>query len=96
MNIQKRTQDTCTCKSYGFPHRLASGKCHGAQSGPFCGDCGESAEPKSVDFGYGVTEYWGSVSTHRDVQIVSTCCEADLFEDASLTVNYEHEAAHDF
>ena len=85
-----RKQENCTCKGYSFVHRLASGKCIARGThGPYCGHCGEPASPRRVDFGYGVTEFWGHVSNHRDVQIVSDCCEAPLWEDASLTVEYQ-------
>jgi hypothetical protein len=80
---------TCHCKSYKFPHRSGGGACLARQDGPFCGDCGEPAETQDVDFGYGVTEFWGHVSNHRDVRTVSACCEADLFADASLRIDYQ-------
>lgn len=89
MGIHLKTPTVCTCKHYSFPHRIGGGQCIGKQHGPFCGDCGEPAEATRADFGYGVTEYWGSVSTHRDVRTVSRCCEAELFEDASLTEPYQ-------
>lgn len=79
---------TCACKAYTFPHREASGKCYAKQPGPYCGECGQPAEAKRMDFGYGVTEAWGVVSNHSDVQTVSTCCEAPVFEDANLTKPY--------
>lgn len=85
----KRKAETCTCKAYGFIHRKGGGKCLGKHHGPFCGACGEPADPKQEDFGYGVTEFWGRVSNHRDVRTVSRCCEAELYEDASLTIEYE-------
>jgi len=95
MNVRVRTQETCTCKSYAFPHRIKSGACAAKQPGPYCGECGQPAEAKREDFGYGVTEFWGSVSNHRDVQTVSCCCEAPVFRDASLTEPYEFEPEHD-
>lgn len=91
MSIQLRTAAVCTCKAYAFPHRAKGGSCHAKQSGPFCGECGEPAEATTDDFGIGTTEFWGHVSTHRDIQTVSRCCEADLFEDASLTIPYHND-----
>lgn len=86
MNTQRKAP--CTCKAYAFPHREHSGKCYAGQLGPYCGDCGHPTEAARIDFGHGRTEYWGSVSNHSDIQTVSTCCEALVFDDASLTVPY--------
>lgn len=91
MTIARRTQETCTCKAYHFPHRSKSGHCHAKRHGPYCGECGEPAEPIRADFGYGALEAWGQRFTHTDVRTVSRCCEADLFDDASLTEPYPHE-----
>lgn len=43
-----------------------------------CEFCEKPCYGKWVDFGVGVTEFWGSVSNHEDVQYVSNCCEAPL------------------
>lgn len=85
----QRKPEPCTCKAYSFPHRYAGGKCLSKHHGPFCGDCGQPAEAKREDFGYGALEAWGQRFTHRDVRTVSRCCEADLYENASLTIEYE-------
>lgn len=89
--LQHKNGGPCKCRGYTFPHRPAGGKCLATERGPFCGDCGKPADATRQDFGYGVTEYWGSVSNHSDVRTVSRCCEADLFDDASLTKPYHHE-----
>lgn len=83
-----RLQPVCRCAAYKFPHRAGSGVCRADEAGPFCECCGQPAKAVYVDFGYGVTEYWGSISTHRDVQVVSDCCEARLFQDAELSESY--------
>ena len=95
MNVRARTQETCTCKSYAFPHRVKSGACLAKQRGPYCGECGQPGEAKQEDFGYGLTEAWGHVTNHSDVQTVSRCCEAPMFLDASLNEPYEFEAEYD-
>jgi hypothetical protein len=84
-----REQTNCTCKGYSFIHRSGGGKCLGKEGGPFCGSCGEPASPKSMDFGIGHYEYCGATGVHSDVQVVSSCCEADLFEDASLKTEFQ-------
>ena len=47
----------------------------------WCAECGEPCEAIEIDEGYGVTEYWGAVSSHEDWVEVSDCCEADLIDD---------------
>lgn len=78
----------CTCRSYGFPHRLGGGRCFGKEPGTFCGACGEPAVPVRRDFGFGAYECHGSTGVHRDIRTVSECCEAELFDDASLKSEY--------
>lgn len=48
---------------------------------PVCTECGKACDTKMVDFGVGVTEYWGQRSNDVNVQQVSNCCEADVVED---------------
>ncbi len=86
-----KKQPTCDCRAYHFRHRLGGGACFGKHHGPFCGKCGEPAEPERADFGIGHYEAWGRSGIHRDEAIVSRCCEAELFEDASLTEPYHHD-----
>lgn len=86
-----RVQETCTCKSYPFPHRAGSGKCRADENGPFCGSCGEPCRPIDVDFGIGSYEYWGSKGVDINVQTVSDCCESSIFSDAALTKEYCHD-----
>jgi hypothetical protein len=87
--LKRAPRETCTCKSYAFPHRLGGGKCRGDEAGPFCGCCGEPCEAENMDFGYGPLEAWGQRFTHRDVHLASTCCEAEVFADAALTKPYD-------
>lgn len=81
--------ETCRCKAYPFPHREKGGKCHARDHGPYCGHCGEPAEPVPIDFGIGHYEAWGAAGCDRNVQTVSRCCEATLYSDASLTIEYQ-------
>lgn len=47
---------------------------------PVCTECGKSCGTKMVDFGVGVTEFWGQKSDDTNVHQVSDCCEADVME----------------
>lgn len=85
-----RAQTTCTCKGYRFPHRATSGKCVDDGGGAFCGACGDPCRVTTVDFGIGDYEYCGARGVHRDLREVSACCEAEVFEDASLTEPLTH------
>lgn len=85
----RANQETCRCRAYAFPHREASGKCFAKEHGPYCGHCGEAAEPVQRDFGIGAYEAWGATGFDRNVQTVSRCCEATLYSDASLTIEYQ-------
>lgn len=85
---------TCTCKAYKFPHRELSGKCFAKEDGPFCGACGKPCKAITVDEGIGAYEYWGQKGVDTCIVTSSDCCEADVFSDASLQVNYEKERDH--
>ena len=78
----------CTCQAYKFPHRPEGGRCYAASTGPFCGSCGEPCSPKEIDEGIGSYEFWGHKGVDRRIVTVSHCCEASVYEDASLKVNY--------
>lgn len=47
----------------------------------YCGECRQECEVKTVDFGHGRTEFWGAISVERNLQIVSECCEGELYKD---------------
>lgn len=82
MNAQRkpRTQETCTCKAYPFPHRLGGGECNREEvSGPYCRDCG-SNDVRMVDNGIGPFEYWGSRGVHHDWQPECHICGSDNIE----------------
>ena len=93
LNVQRkrraRRQETCHCAAYPFPHRAGSGPCVGDEPGPFCGCCGQPCGVHAEDYGVGEYEFWGQRGVHRDVQAVSGCCEAEVFEDAALTRPYK-------
>ena len=41
-----------------------------------CSVCYRDVAFKNIDVGIGVTEAWGVVQNHKDVQWLSPCCEA--------------------
>jgi len=84
----------CTCKSYAFPHRPKSGRCMAGAGSLFCGACGDPCEANEVDQGIGAYEAWGRCGVDTCMATVSDCCEADVFENASLTIPYELEAQY--
>ena len=47
----------------------------------FCANCGKPCYAVDRDFGYGQTEYWGSVSSDSNIQTVSECCDGDLLDE---------------
>lgn len=50
-----------------------------------CGHCEDPCKGVIVDFGYGSTEFWGSVSHDTNEQFVSQCCEQEMFYDKKRT-----------
>ena len=46
----------------------------------YCSSCGEECFGIYVDNGIGVTEFWGTISTHHDYQIESNCCNGQVLE----------------
>lgn len=78
----------CACKAYSFPHRPKSGRCFSTERGPFCGHCGKPCETRREDHGIGAYEYCGRTGIHSNIVSVSECCGDDVFEDASLTIEY--------
>jgi len=76
----------CLCKSYAFPHRPKSGRCMAVDHGPFCGACGKACDTREVDQGIGAYEAWGYRGVDRRMTTVSHCCEAAVYQDASLTI----------
>ena len=46
-------------------------------------------KPVRVDFGLGKVEFWGYISVDKDVHIVSDCCEAEIFTNWELNINYD-------
>lgn len=83
-----REQVTCRCSGYSFPHREGSKQCHAKYPGPYCSACSGAAEPVQRDFGIGHYEHHGTCGIDRNIKTVSDCCEATLYEDASLTIEY--------
>jgi len=56
---------------------------------PICSVCKKSCQEVERDFGYGVTEYWGSVSCHTNIQTVSKCCDGDLLYEENMETEDE-------
>lgn len=80
----RRMTHICHCTSYRFPHRIGGGQCTAWASAKLCEACGRPAEEMRVDYGIGAYEYWGANGVHRDIQIVSECCEAGLVQNNGL------------
>jgi hypothetical protein len=43
----------------------------------FCQCCKKDRTATVIDAGYGLTEYWGSVSNHVDLRMVCNYCESE-------------------
>ena len=56
----------------------------------FCPDCEKVTYAGMKDVGYGVTEFWGSVSCHVDMV---TCCAVCGCEDVDVPNEEQMEAA---
>lgn len=54
----------------------------------YCGECGKECSARLVDEGIGPFEFWGSRGTHHEYVVVSSCCEATVYEDKDLTLEY--------
>jgi hypothetical protein len=57
----------------------------------YCATCGKPCDWKRVDCGIGPYEFWGQKCIDTNVQVLSECCEDDIFTDPELTISYEHE-----
>lgn len=44
----------------------------------YCSECRRPCREVERDFGYGRTEFWGSISVHQNIHRVSECCDGDL------------------
>lgn len=69
----------CNCRAYSFPHHAGKGACFAQFEGPFCGQCGQPTEFRSVRL-----EPWEDVNNPSRNALVSKCCDAPVFEDAEL------------
>lgn len=55
----------------------------------YCSKCKKPyPEIVELDYGYGITEYWGATSCHTNVQEVSKCCEGELLSKEELDELY--------
>ena len=48
-----------------------------AESG-ICDACGCGCSAKAIDMGIGSYEFWGARGVHRDIHMLSPCCEAEV------------------
>lgn len=55
----------------------------------YCGECGKLCNDVERDFGIGGYEFWGAYGYDSNVQVVSECCDGDLFEDPELEEKVE-------
>jgi hypothetical protein len=53
----------------------------------FCRCCKKNRIATIIDAGYGLTEYWGSVSNHVDLRTVCDYCESE-----EISIPEEEEA----
>ena len=90
MNIEAGDGD-CICKGLGHPHEQFAPGCLADKDGPFCEECGQPCETHVVDFGIGHYEYWGATGTDTNKQLVSKCCDGDLYKDCELQCTYDYE-----
>ncbi len=56
-----------------------------------CAGCGQPAETKEMDFGIGAYEFWGSREVHRDIQVVTECCETGLVDNSRAVADAHPE-----
>jgi hypothetical protein len=56
----------------------------------YCSCCEKVTTAGQVDVGYGLTEFWGSVSNHVDLV---TCCGSCGFEGVEIPEEIEEETA---
>lgn len=47
-----------------------------------CQECGEPCRAHKVNMGIGPYEYWGQRCNDVRIEVVSTCCDAPLLDDA--------------
>lgn len=52
----------------------------------YCGNCGKVCEMVQRDMGIGPYEFWGRKGFDSDLQWVSECCEATVYENEDLTI----------
>ena len=44
----------------------------------YCSECRRQCREVERHFGYGRTEFWGSISVHQNIHRVSECCDGDI------------------
>jgi hypothetical protein len=49
-----------------------------------CSECKEPCEAIILDFGIGSYEYFGAVGNHKQLAVVSNCCEAPVYINSSM------------
>ncbi len=82
-------REVCRCKAYSFPHHARSGRCYASSEGPFCGSCGK---PTDVKVGKIEKEMRSPSRPYVNYNsYASACCEAEVFDDANLTIPYSED-----
>lgn len=74
----------CSCRAYPYPHHKGKGSCYASSEPPFCGDCGRPCTPVAWKESTH-SEAWGVRQLDHSEGVDSSCCHADLYEDAELT-----------
>ena len=54
----------------------------------YCGDCGMPCSPVKINTGIGPYEFQGQRGYDSKIEILADCCEADVFTNWELTVNF--------
>ncbi len=58
-----------------------------------CESCGEFCSPVPVDCGIGPYEYWGATGIHKDIQMLSPCCEAEVVDGGNTLIGTTYHTA---
>ena len=88
---------TCGISADAFTYPPTCVKCGSTdvevdeEYGPFCSSCHRKCNVIIVDEGIGPYEFWGDSGVHHDYRAVSSCCEADAWEDRAYTIPAEYE-----
>lgn len=54
-----------------------------------CCECDEECTPKEIDEGIGPYSFWGQKGHHREMDIISSCCEATIVDEFGNRASYD-------